>query len=313
MAEIDAITPEQRLWYKLSFELKVSRSYGIQFQDFFSTVMEKYHGTDFVRIRAFGSLGDKGCDGYVQSTGATYQCFGKSHDSSVNVQKLVDKVGDDYATAATHLNSIMKEWHFAHNLVDGLPVNVVQKIELLRSDNPHHKFGLIGPSGLEVLVLQLSPDDLHPLLGPAATAEDTRNLQLEEVRDLIQNLMAKIDAKPNISGPITPVPTTKLEFNKLPAHWVGLIRLGMQNAGYVQQYIDEHRDPEVGERLAKIFGDQYRTLKLEGLAPVAIMNSLYERVTGVGSVTAQRQVAAQALLSHLFESCDIFEDKPFAR
>ena len=313
MTAIDAITPEQRLQYQLSFELKVRRSHGTQFQDFFSTVMEKRYGADFIRVRAFGSLGDKGCDGYLQSTGATYQCFGKSHDAALNVQKLVGKVGDDYATAAAHLSSIMREWHFAHNLVDGVPVEFVQKIQSLQFQNPHHKIGHMGPSGLEAIVMQLHSDDLRQLLGPAATAEDTRNLHLEEVRDLIQNLMVKIDAKPSHSGPIAPVPTAELEFNELPAYWVGLIRFGMQNAGYVQQYIDEHHDPEVGERLAKIFGDQYRSLKHEGLAPGEIMNKLYELVTGVGSVTAQRQVAAQALLSHLFESCDIFEDKPLTQ
>jgi hypothetical protein len=40
------------------------------------------------------------------------------------------------------------------------------------------------------------------------------------------------------------------------------------------------------------------------------MRSLYEGITGVGSVSPERQVAAQALLAYLFEACDIFEDHP---
>jgi hypothetical protein len=40
------------------------------------------------------------------------------------------------------------------------------------------------------------------------------------------------------------------------------------------------------------------------------MASLYDLVNGAGSVTPARQVAAQALLAFLFESCDIFEDDP---
>jgi hypothetical protein len=40
------------------------------------------------------------------------------------------------------------------------------------------------------------------------------------------------------------------------------------------------------------------------------MAELYEMVTGIGSVTPARQVAAQAILAFLFESCDIFEDQP---
>ena len=40
------------------------------------------------------------------------------------------------------------------------------------------------------------------------------------------------------------------------------------------------------------------------------MSSLYEDVTGIGIVLPARQVAAQALLAYLFESCDIFETPP---
>jgi hypothetical protein len=40
------------------------------------------------------------------------------------------------------------------------------------------------------------------------------------------------------------------------------------------------------------------------------MDALYEQITGVGSVSVQRQVAAQALLAYLFDACDIFEDHP---
>jgi len=40
------------------------------------------------------------------------------------------------------------------------------------------------------------------------------------------------------------------------------------------------------------------------------MSGLYEMVAGIGNVTASRQVAAQAVLAFLFESCDIFEDQP---
>jgi hypothetical protein len=57
------MTPEQRYWWRIALELKLRKSSGDAFQDFFSNVMAKAHGSDFVRLRAFGSLGDKGCDG----------------------------------------------------------------------------------------------------------------------------------------------------------------------------------------------------------------------------------------------------------
>ncbi len=307
------ISTEQLWIYKVSLELKLARSYGVHFQDFFSTVMEKAHGADFIRVRPFGSLGDKGCDGYLKSNGSSYQCFGKLADAPVNVGKLIAKVEDDYALAAKNLADIMKEWHFAHNLVSGVPVELVQKIDGLAKSYQQHKFGLFGPPAIAKVVLNLGADDLLLLLGPAATAADSRNLRIEDVRNLVQDLMDKIQKPPALEMDIKPVPLEKLAFNNLPGHWVGLIKLGTQNAGYVEEYISRHRDPEVGERLARIFGDRYKALKLDGLNPGEIMDGLYELIVGVGVVTPQRQVAACALLAHLFESCDIFEKTPTAQ
>src|SRR5215210_4466782 len=147
--------PLQRWQYQLSFNLKIRNAYGIAFQDFFSTVLEKLHGDDFIRVRPFGSLGDIGCDGYLATVGQVFQCFGKLEDAPDYVSSLVAKLQNDYNLAAGHLLKIMKEWHFGHNLVNGLPVEAVQKIEEMKKAFPKHKFGAIGPAGLEHRIFKL--------------------------------------------------------------------------------------------------------------------------------------------------------------
>jgi hypothetical protein len=111
---------------------------------------------------------------------------------------------------------------------------------------------------------------------------------------------------------VGPVPVDKLEFNKLPGHWRSLIAGGWQNAHHVAAYLTRHHDPMMEQKIAQVLGARYQYLKTQDLAPGAIMTSLYELVTGAatGSITPARQVAAQALLAFLFESCDIFEDNP---
>jgi hypothetical protein len=300
----------QRWQYKLSLDLKIRNAHGTAFQDFFSTVMERLHGADFVRVRPFGLLGDKGCDGYLSSNGQVFQCYGKLEDASVRSADIVKKLGDDYGLAATYLTAIMKEWHFAHNLVNGLPTDAVLKIEAMKTAFPQHLFGAIGPAGLEERVFKLSEHHLVDLLGPAATAEDSRNLRMTEVRDLVDAVMKSIDTTTNALGDIQPVPRDKLIFNNLPQHWAGLIAAASQNSAYVKQYFDRHPKPETGEELAETFAERYTGLKQEKLPPGQIMDHLYEKITGMGSVSAQRQVAAQALLAYLFDACEIFEDHP---
>jgi hypothetical protein len=116
----------QTYHYKVAFNLKLRTVSGTSFQDFFSTVMERAHGADFVRVRAFGSLGDKGCDGYLVSSGKVYQSYGKVHDAGLVVSDLVEKIVSDYELAFGNLQAILKEWHFAHNLVDGLPTQAIE-------------------------------------------------------------------------------------------------------------------------------------------------------------------------------------------
>jgi len=73
------LNAEQRYWWRIALELKLRKSSGDAFQAFFSDMMEKKHSTDFVRVRAFGSIGDKGCDGYrTKQKPADYLVFGFS-------------------------------------------------------------------------------------------------------------------------------------------------------------------------------------------------------------------------------------------
>jgi hypothetical protein len=304
------MTPEQRYWWRIALELKLRKSSGDAFQDFFSTVMAKVHGSDFVRLRAFGALGDKGCDGYLSSMGHVYQCYGALNGDSGKVAYLVGKMGDDFAKALIGVSEIMKAWHMVHNLVDGLPIEAVQTLKELETANVGRAFGFIGMEGFEERIFALEIDKIQDLLGIVATSQDAQNMQAAELRDLVANVAQAADEVLFDVTTIRPVPANKLDFNKLPSHWRSLIANGWQNAHHVDQYLARHHDPLVGERIAQALRVRYQYLKTQSLSPSAIMASLYEMVAGIGSVTPARQVAAQALLAFLFESCDIFEDSP---
>jgi hypothetical protein len=304
------ISPEQRYWWRIALELKIRKSSGDAFQDFFSTVMSTAHGSDFVRVRAFGVLGDKGCDGYLQSSGKVFACYGAINAATDKVNYLIKKMGDDFAKALREIAAIMKEWHMVHNLVDGLPAEAILKLKELEGANSGHTFGFIGMEGFEAIIFSLENGKIDGLLGMAATAQDSQNLQATELRDLVAAIVEAADANPIDVSSIRPVPPGKLDFNQLPGHWRLMISGGWQNAHHVERYLADHHDPLTGERIAQRFRVRYEYFKSQRLDPGTIMSSLYEDITGVGIVQPARQVAAQALLSHLFESCDIFEAPP---
>lgn len=298
----------EEYWWKINLELKLRQVSGDAFQGFFSDVMAKLHGSDFVRVRPFGSKGDKGCDGYLASTGALFQCYGALNGDKGKVDYLISKMEEDFGKAKDKLGSIMREWHMVHNLVDGLPVEAVETLKKLERANPDIKFGFVGLEGFEERIDQLSDPHKVELLGPVATNQDAQNIQVSELKQLIEGVVKATEEDVEAPNSIVPVPVDKLEANELPNHWRHMISGGWQNAHVVVAYIDAHPDPLVGETIAKVFNDKYLYLKAQHISPAAIMDGLYEFVTGAGTVSAARQVAAQALLAHLFESCDIFEN-----
>jgi hypothetical protein len=179
------MTAEQRYWWRIALELKLRKSSGDAFQHFFSDVMDKLHGTDFIRVRAFGKLGDKGCDGYLQSCGQVFACYGALNSESSKVAYLVSKMGDDYAKAAKFIPLIMKEWHMVHNLVDGLPTDAITKLEGLRKADAQRKFGFFGMEGFEERIFGMQQSKIEDLLGVVATSRDAHDFQMAELRDLI--------------------------------------------------------------------------------------------------------------------------------
>jgi hypothetical protein len=304
--------PEQNYWWGVALELKLRKCSGDAFQEFFSVVMAKVHGSDFVRVRPFGALGDKGCDGYLQPSGQVFACYGALNGDGGKVAYLIGKMGTDYAKAAAALSMIMKEWHMVHNLVDGLPVEANLKLEELRQANPARTFGFIGLEGFHERILGLAQSDIEDLLGPVATSRDAQNMQVAELRDLVAHVAAAAGEINFDVTTIAPVPPDKLTFNNLPGYWRALIAGGWQNAHLVGAYLDRHNDPLIGEKIAQVFRERYGYLKNQHLTPANIMASLYDMVAGVAGISAQRAVAAQALLAYLFESCDIFESQPAA-
>lgn len=180
----------------------------------------------------------------------------------------------------------------------------------MRYNNAQTRFGFIGFEGFEERIFSLEQSKIEDLLGVVATSRDGQDLQMAELRDLIAGVAAAADEPGYDLTTIRPVPPEKLAFNNLPGHWRSLIAGGWQNTDLVVSYLDRHSDPLVGEKIAAVFRVRYQDLKSQSLTPGAIMSALYNMVAGVGTVSPQRQVATQALLAFLFESCDIFEEQP---
>ncbi len=306
------MSPIQQYWWRVGLELKLRQSSGEAFQDFFADLMSAAHGDGYVRVRPYGQLGDKGCDGYLASSGRVHACYGAVNADGSKVAYLIGKMETDFAKAKAHLGAVMKQWFVTHNLVDGLPIEAVLKLQEMEKANPGVTFGFAAMESMAEILLALPVARIETLVGPAATASESQNLDAIELKGVIDAVIAAVDESPAQAGEVKEVSPQKLAHNNLSGHWRQLLTFGFQNAIHVAAYFDKHPEPLTGERVAQRFRHRYAYLRAEHLSADATMSNLYTMILGVGTPSAARSVAAQALLAHLFESCDVLEDAPVA-
>ncbi|WP_431050294.1 ABC-three component system protein [Roseateles sp. L2-2] len=304
------INVEQRYWWRIALERRLRQCSGEAFQQFFSDVMALAHGDDFVRVRSFGRLGDKGCDGYLRSAGRLYQCFGALNGHTRQASRLARKIDTDFATAAMALPDLMREWHFVHNLIDGMPVEAMAALTTLERAHPAIRLGFFGLESFIEVIFKMSTGRISVLLGPAASEGDVENLDIAVLRKLVQDLGATADTSDFQPIELRPAPLDKLNFNQLPNHWKMLISGGWVNTKLIADYFEKSDDPMLKDRISAMFSAKYDYFKAQLLPPSEIMAALFELVTGIGHVTPPQQVAAQALLAYLFDGCHIFERAP---
>jgi hypothetical protein len=92
----------------------------------------------------------EGCDGYLQSLGHVYQCYGALNGDSDKVAYLIGKMTDDFAKPLAGVPAIMKEWHMVHNLVDGLPIEaVLNTLPFRRRQRPSHRNRFVDTERLQ--------------------------------------------------------------------------------------------------------------------------------------------------------------------
>lgn len=300
-------------WHN-TLELELRRCQGDRFQNFFASLMEAAYPDDYSRTGSGGPLGDKGCDGYLRLDCTVFACYGARNGETRNIRFLMNKIEDDFAKARDKLQLPMKNWRFTHNLIDGLPVSVQEKLKELDDTNPEVDISQWGFPKIKEIAGGLPANVRQLLIGPRAQNEDYRNLQIEEVKDAIDAIVSSIESKPRspeAPEPILPVPENKLQFNDLSNAVQDKVKFGRINSFAVGSYLLDRPDLNDGDRVARAFRQKYEELKGQDISPDSIFQELYVFAAGPGEVSIERQVAVDSILSYLFDRCDIFEDADY--
>jgi len=289
-----------REWYEVKFAFAFRSKFGTEFQEFFASIMEHVYPEDFQRVKPYGNVGDKKCDGYRHTSKCVFQVYAPE---KMNVAETNGKIEEDFTGAVTHWAAKMCRWTFVHNQWRGMPADVVQK--LIDLDGKH---GVTVSRWCEVELrdefFRLSPADQALILGPALTPLSVSRVGMRDVVEVV-GVISQQEASP--ASEIGQVPAGKLKANALSENVQHLLTMGSRKSKLVKKFFDEWNDPELGDRVAQAFKSKYQELRSTGVVGDEIFHELWQFAGGGAQETMNRTAAVLAVLAFLFEECEIFE------
>lgn len=152
-------------------------------------------------------------------------------------------------------------------------------------------------------MFQLCENDVAELLGGSPPPQkDYFRITFREISDI---LAAIAELEPHVTEPIRPIPIDKADQAKLSRSARSLLEFGMQGAERVSAYFKTNLDPLKADRIAETFRQKYKEVAAVESDPDIVISELRDFAVGARS-GAGREAAAWAVLSYLFERCDIF-------
>lgn len=291
-----------RAFYEMKFELAFVTRRADEFQDFFSSVMEKRYPADFIRVRPWGKVGDRKNDGYVRSRRLLFQSYAPNE---IVAATCIAKIKEDLAGALPHWKDHFGTWVFVHNSKEGLGPGVTK---VLLDLGKAHAPLVVTQWGFEELrqeAMALAEAELASLLGPAPTRPRMISLGLEQLAPVLDQV-ARLS--PLHDPDLRPVPADKLQRNMLSPSVETLLKAGMSRADLVRKYFK--LKPTLQDQIAESFRARYAELRAGTDAPDGIFAELQRFAGGDVVRDPGTQAAILAVLSFFFEECDIFERPP---
>lgn len=290
-----------RQWYRLKCEVELRRKTGNAYQDFFADVMKMRHGEDFGRVRPWGNLGDRKCDGYLTSKKILFQVYAPNE---MKLDAATKKIDEDYEGAEAYWGDHIRYWAFVHNSHDGLSGDIEKKLADMKAAHPHRNFCHYGPDWLQDEVMTLDATKIIALLGPPNYPHMMQEVRASDIADLIRSVSLQDHV---LLTELPTVPPDKMNFNDFGPDVRKFIELGRTKEKAVENILENWPDPLYADRVADEFRFRYQELRDKGVEPDEIYHHLQKFVGISDAVDMGQQGAAYALLSYLFYHCDIFE------
>lgn len=286
------------------FKLKIYQKDGYEFQDFFTSIMNKYD-SEFTPIKTQGNIGDRKNDGYIPSKGIYYQVYAPER---IDATEAINKIENDIDGLIKYWNDVcpIKEYNFVINdkYKGAYPTINAKILEVGKKYNITAK--LLLASQIENIFFQLKDEEIIEILGSIITVP-MENLSFNSLNDVIEGIMKlpfKIDELL-----ITPAEMEeKIRFNNLNQEISNILNQHSIYTGQLEEYFSNKGNFE-REKVQQILTGIYEESR-KNIDDIADANSVrfFYIVDKITPEKANVSImnAIYILMSYYFETCDIF-------
>lgn len=300
-------------WQELHLQVRLRDIDGDAFETLFQDIGRALWGSAFHSTIPMGSRGDLKCDGWRPDVGYIYQCYGPRYGQT-NVKEALKKVNDDFRGAKDHWRELLKRWLFVVGLHrDKIPSEISRlmaqlSIELNVPSEVLHRGDIVA------LARGIAGNVRARMFGGRAPGRGDmiRRATYENIGRALAYIRADIIRSPLETIPLPTAVEEKVAFNMLPDSVRYFFSISAAAARRVEKYIEDQADPDEGARMADGFTTRYRQLRSEGAEPTEAFQQLLI-FAGGATGDPNRDVAALAIVTHFFATCQIFEQPPEAR
>ena len=287
------------------FKLKIYQKDGYEFQNFFTSIMNKYD-SKFTPIKTQGNIGDRKNDGYIPSKGIYYQVYAPE---KVDATEAISKIENDLDGLIEYWSDKcpIKEFNFVMNdkYKGAYPTINAKILEVGKKYNITAK--LLLASQIENIFFQLKDEEIIEILGNIISVP-IENLSFNSLNDVIEGIM-KMPFKINDSL-ITPAEMEeKIKFNNLNEEVSKILNEHSIYIGQLEEYFSNKGDFE-REKVQQILTGIYEETihKINDDTTDANSIRFFYIVDKITPEKANISImnAIYILMSYYFEACDIF-------
>lgn len=311
---IDQFTPEQQLYARTLFKLKIYQSVGQKFQDLFVDVMTR-SDSRFRTVKPHGRKGDKGNDGFIPEDGRYYQVYAPE-DPKSKVTDAVKKAKRDFGKLKANWENVspIKDFRFVLNdKYQGAYPDVEFELAAIKKDHSLTESKPFLAKDLETVFLGLPIACIHSVLGAVVPRQDNiSDIDFAVFTEVLQHLVDTM--KPIAKSGMLAVPDfeEKIKFNCIESA-ASLLTVGSYQAGAVDAYFNKHGEftrSDIRNRLAKCYEEKSQSVKGYTQDTSAFGDKVYFEVLNHIAQGDRKTVqdAAIVLIAYFFEKCDVFEE-----